>query len=194
MGEAVFAAGNLKNTYGFQEVLSINKVEGYEDMRVIPLDGHSSHVFVPDVMTGINASSAHPEEAAAFFDVLMSKEVQQLLYDGFVVNKAALTSQLSPDWVVLKNGGMDVDYGEVSSSIGGSWEDGREYTLNIYMPTKEEYQELYDIFCKLDTPYIAEPVMEEALTEFGAQYLSGYLSLEEAVEKIQNKVDLYMAE
>ena len=192
--DAVFAAGNLKDTYSFQELLSINKVEGHEDMRVMPLDGHSSHVFVPDVMTGINVSSAHPEEAAAFFDVLMGKEVQQLFYDGFVVNKAALTSQLSPDWVVLKNSGMDVDYGEVSSSIGSSWEDGREYTLNIYMPTKEEYQELYDIFCKLDTPYIAEPVMEDALAEFGAQYLGGHLSLEEAVEKIQNKVDLYMAE
>lgn len=194
MGEAVFAAGNLMNTYTFQEVLSINKAEGYEDMRVIPLDGHSSHVFVPDVMTGINASSAHPEEAIAFFDVLMSKEVQQLLYDGFVVNKAALTSQLSPDWVVLENGGMDVDYGEVSSSIGSSWADGREFTMNIYMPTKEEYQELYDIFCKLNTPYIADPMMEEILTEFGAQYLSGHLSLEEAVQKIQNKVELYMAE
>lgn len=194
MGEAVFAAGNLMNTYGFQEVLSINKVEGYEDMRILPLDGHSSHVFVPDVMTGINASSAHMEEAQAFFDVMMGKEVQQLFYDGFMVNKAALNSQLSPDWPVLSNGGIHADYGEVSSCIGSSWEDGREYTLNIYMPTKEEYQELYDIFCKLDTPYIAEPVMEEALTEFGAQYLSGYLSLEEAVEKIQNKVDLYMAE
>lgn len=194
MNEAVFAAGKLKNTYTFQEVLSVNKVEGYEEMRMAPLDGHCSHVFVPDVITGINASSTHPEDAQAFFDVLMGKEVQQLLYDGFVVNKAALESQLSPEWVVLSNGGMNVDYGEISSSIGGSMEDGREFNMNIYMPTREEYQELYDIFCKLDTPYIAQPVVEEALVEFGAQYLSGYLSLEEAVQKIKSKVDLYIAE
>lgn len=194
LNEAVFAAGKLKNTYTFHEVLSINKTEGYEDMRMAPLDGHCSHVFVPDVVTGINASSAHPEEALAFFDVLMGKEVQQLLYDGFVVNKAALESQLSPGWMVLANGGMNVDYGEISSSIGGSMEDGREFTLSIYMPTREEFQELYDIFCKLDTPYIAQPVVEEALVEFGVQYLSGYLSLEEAVQKIQGKVDLYIAE
>lgn len=87
-----------------------------------------------------------------------------------------------------------MDYGEISSSIGGSMEDGREFNMNIYMPTREEYQELYDIFCKLDTPYIAQPVVEEALVEFGAQYLSGYLSLEEAVQKIKSKVDLYIAE
>lgn len=194
MEDAVFGAGNLMNTFTFQELLSINKVEGYETMRLVPLDGHCSHVFVPDIMTGINASSAHPAEAEAFFDVLMGKEVQQLLYDGFVVNKAALESQLSPDWVVMSNSGMNVDYGEVSSSIGGSTGDGREYSLDIYVPTREEYQELYDIFCKLDTPYVAEKVMEDAVAEYGTQYLSGYLSLEQAVQKIQSKVELYMAE
>ena len=145
-------------------------------------------------MTGINASSAHQKEAEAFFDVLMGKDVQQLLYDGFVVNQAALENQLSPAWVVLANGGMNVDYGEVSSSIGGSTGDGRDFTMAIYMPTKEEYQALYDIFCELDTPYIVRPVLEEAVVEFGTQYLDGYLSLDVAVQKIKSKVDLYMAE
>ncbi len=194
LNEAVFAAGNLKNTYAFQEVLSINKIEGYEDMRMVPLDGHCSHVFVPELMTGINASSTHKEGAEAFFDVLMGKEVQQLFYDGFMVNKAALENQLSSEWKVLLNGGMNVDYGEISSSIGGSTGDGREFSMSIYMPTQEEYQELYDIFCELDTPYIAQPVVEEALVEMGAQYLMGYLTLDEAVQKIKSKVDLYMAE
>lgn len=192
--DAVFSAGSLKNTYSFQEVNSFKWIEGYEDMKIAPLDGHCSHVFVPDVMTGINASSAHQKEAEAFFDVLMGKDVQQLLYDGFVVNQAALENQLSPAWVVLANGGMNVDYGEVSSSIGGSTGDGRDFTMAIYMPTKEEYQALYDIFCELDTPYIVRPVLEEAVVEFGTQYLDGYLSLDVAVQKIKSKVDLYMAE
>lgn len=194
MNEAVFAAGNLKNTYTFQEVLSIKKIEGYEDMRMAPLDGHCSHVFVPELVTGINASSTHREGAEAFFDVLMGKEVQQLFYDGFMVNKAALENQLSSEWKVLLNGGMNVDYGEVSSSIGGSTGDGREFSMAIYMPAKEEYQELYDIFCELDTPYISQPVVEEALVEFGSQYLMGYLTLDEAVQKIKSKVELHMAE
>ena len=62
------------------------------------------------------------------------------------------------------------------------------------MPTREEYQELYDILCELNTPYLAESVVEEAIVEFGAQYLSEYLSLEKAVQKIKSRVDLYMAE
>lgn len=194
MGDSVFAAGNLNSTYIFWELVSLNRIEGLTDMQVAPLDGHCSHVFVPDVMTGINASSAHMEEAAAFFDMLMGKEVQELFWDGFVVNRAALQSQLSPGWVLLANGGMNVDYGEVSSTIGSSMEDGREYTMSIYMPTKEEFQELYDTFCELDTPYIKVPVVEDAIVEFGGQYLEGYLSLEEAVEKIKGKVDIYMAE
>ncbi len=192
--EAVFSAGNLKNTYTFQEVLSINKIEGYEDMRLKPLDGQCSHVFVPELVTGINASSTHREGAEAFFDVLMGKEVQQLFYDGFMVNQAALENQLSPEWRVLLNGGISADYGEISSSVGGSTGDGLEFGMNIYMPTKEEYQELYHIFCELNTPYIAKPVVEEAVVEVGAQYLTGYLTLDEAVQKIKSKVDLYMAE
>lgn len=194
MGDSVFGAGKLNSTYAFWEVISFNRVEGLEDMDVAPLDGNCSHVFVPDVMTGINASSAHMEEAEAFFDMLMGEEVQELFWDGFAVNRAALQSQLSPSWSLLANGGMNVDYGEVSSSIGGSTGDGREFTMNVYMPTKEEFQELYDIFCELDTPYITVPMVEDAIVEFGGQYLEGYLSLEEAVEKIKGKVDIYMAE
>ena len=194
MGDMVFGAGNLKNTYSFQEAVSVNRIEGYEDMRVTPLDGHCSHVFIPDVMVGINASSSHREEAEAFFDVLMSKDLQQLHYDGIVVNQAAMENKLTTDWVILTNSGMKVEYGEVSSSIAASTGDGREFYMEIYMPTREEYQELYDILCELNTPYLAESVVEEAIVEFGAQYLSEYLSLEKAVQKIKSKVDLYMAE
>lgn len=194
MGDRVFDAGNLQNVYNFQEAVSLNRLEGHEDIRVQPMDGHCSHVFTPKVMAGITASSTHREEAEAFFDVLMGKEVQQLLWDGYMVNKAALEGQLSPQWTVLANAGMNVDYGEVSSSIGGCTGDGRDYSMNIYMPTKEEYRELYDICCRLDTPYVQNTVVEEAVTEFGTQYLKGYLSLEDAVQKIKGKAAIYMAE
>lgn len=133
MNEAVFAAGKLKNTYTFQEVLSVNKVEGYEEMRMAPLDGHCSHVFVPDVITGINASSTHPEDAQAFFDVLMGKEVQQLLYDGFVVNKAALESQLSPEM-----GGFVKRWHEC-----GLWRDFKQYRRQYGRRTGIHYEYLY---------------------------------------------------
>lgn len=193
-GEKIFTAGMLFDTYGYQQAMSISRAEGFEDMEFQFFDGMSGDVFAPSVLVGLNASSPHKEEAEQFFDVMMGTEVQSLLYDGFMTNKSALTQQLSPQWKVLQNGGMDVDYGEVSSSIGGSTGDGREFHMDIYMPTKEEYQALYDHCCKVRTPYVADSVIEDAVISVGGQYLDGYLTLDKAVQKIMAKVEIYAAE
>lgn len=78
--------------------------------------------------------------------------------------------------------------------MGGSYEDGREFTMDIYMPTQEEYQTLYDLCCQVKTPYVADPVLESAVVEGGAQYLAGHKMLEETVNNIVAKVEIYMAE
>lgn len=186
--------GMLKNVYGYQEVLSLKYNEELSDVQVRSFDGMGDGVFEPSVLVAINASSTHQEEAEQFFDVIMGTQVQGLLYDGFMVNQSALEKQLSPQWPVFQNGGMSVDYGEVSSSFGGSTGDGREWYLDIYMPTKEEFQALYDLCCKVKTPYVADTVVENAVIEIGAQYLAGQMSLDEAVDKIMAKVQIYMAE
>lgn len=194
MGEGLLTAGMLYNTYSYQEALSISHVDEFSDVTFKSFDGMSEGVFVPSVLVGLNASSAHLKEAEQFLDVIMGTQVQSLLYDGFMTNQSALQQQLSPQWKVLQNGGMNVDYGEVSSSIGGSSGDGREYGLNIYMPTKEEYQALYDLCCQVHKPYVADAVVEEAVISTGGQYLDGHLSLDEAVQKIMAKVEIYAAE
>lgn len=194
MGDGMFAAGLLYDTYDYQRVMSMYHVDGFSDEVFQFFDGMSEGVFVPSILVGVNASSAHQKEAEQFFDVLMGTQVQSLLYEGFMTNQKALEEQLSPQWKVLQNGGMDVDYGEVSSSVGGSTGDGREFSMNIYMPTKEEYQVLYDRCCNVYTPYVVDPVVEDAVISIGGQYLDGYLSLDEAVQKIMAKVEIYTAE
>ena len=187
-------AGMLKNVNGYLKTTSLKYCEGCGDVRIQTFDGMSEDVFEPAVLVGISAGSAHPEDAERFFDTMMGTQVQGLLYDGFMVNQSALEKQLSPQWPVFQNGGMNADYGEVSSSFGGSTGDGREWHLDIYMPTKEEFQALYDLCCKVKTPYVADTVVENAVIEIGAQYLAGQMSLDEAVDKIMAKVQIYMAE
>ena len=194
MGDGMFTAGMLYDTYDYQRVMSVYHVEGFSDEKFQFFDGMSEGVFVPSILVGLNASSSHREEAEQFFDVIMGTQVQSLLFDGFMTNRSALEEQLSPQWKVMKNGGMDADYGEVSSSVGGSTGDGREYSMNIYMPTKEEYQALYDRCQKVHTPYVADSVVEDAVISIGGQYLDGTLSLDEAVQKIMAKVEIYSAE
>lgn len=188
------AIGMVEDINGYMEMLSLKYCEGLEDVEMKSFDGMSTGVFEPAVLVGLNASAGHQEDAERFFDVMMGYEVQNLLYDGFTVNEAALKERLGPQWQIFQNGGMDVDYGEVCSSMGGSTNDGRDYHLEIHMPTKEEFEELYNLCHSVKTPYLKDSVVESAVIEIGAQYLAGYLSEEEAVRKIMSKVEIYMAE
>lgn len=186
--------GMLKDISGYRSGLSLKYKEGFADVVMRSFDGMSEGVFEPAVLVGISAASVHQEQAERFFDVLMGIEVQSLLYDGFMTNQTALKDQMSPQWGVFKNAGYDADYGEPANSVSGSWGDGREFSMDIYIPTKEEYQALYDLCCQVKTPYIADTVVESAVIECGAQYLRGYKSLEETVNNIVAKVEIYMAE
>jgi ABC-type glycerol-3-phosphate transport system substrate-binding protein len=186
--------GMLKNVYSYQSGLSLKYCEGFEDVDMKFFDGMSEGAFEPSVLVGLSASSAHQEEAERFFDIIMGTQVQSLLYDGFMVNQTALKEQLSNQWKIFKNGGTDKEYGEPSSSVGGSYADGREFHMDIYMPTQEEFQKLYTLCSQVKTPYVADTVVENAVIEIGAQYLQGQMSLDEAVQKIKSRVELYMAE
>lgn len=193
LSDLVLAAGMLKDLYGAQELLSLKYREELSDVEMKPFDGMGSHVFEPAVLVGVNAASAHGEAALAFFDTMMGLPVQSLLYEGFMVNQKALEQQLSPDWAVYQRESR-VDYGEVFSVISSVTGDGIELSLDVHMPTREEFQWLYDICRSLDTPYLQDDVIEGALVEIGAVYLKGHLDLEEAVQKILAKVEIYLSE
>lgn len=186
--------GMLKSVYAYQSGLSLKYCEGFEDVDMKFLDGMSEGAFEPSVLVGLSAASTHQEEAERFFDIIMGTQVQSLLYDGFMVNESALKEQLSNQWKIFKNGGTDKEYGEPCSSVGGSYSDGREFHMDIYMPTQEEFQKLYTLCSQVKTPYVADTVVENAVIEIGAQYLKEQMSLDEAVQKIKARVELYMAE
>lgn len=187
-------AGMLMNVYGYQSGVSLQYKEGFEDVAMKSFDGMCAGAFAPSVLVGISAASANQEQAERFFDIMMGTEVQGLLWDGFVVNQTALKNQLSPQWQVFKNAGYDMDYGEVTNSMMGSYEDGLSYEMDIHMPTKEEYQTLYDLCCQVKTPYVVDPVVENAVVEAGGRYLAGHKTLEETVEAVVAKVEIYMSE
>ncbi len=186
--------GMLMNLYGYQNGVSLRYKEGFEDVAMKSFDGMCAGAFEPSVLVGISAASAHQEQAERFFDIMMGTEVQGLLWDGFVVNQTALKNQLSPQWQVFKNAGRDMDYGEVTNSMAGSYENGLSFEMEIHMPTKEEFQTLYDLCCQVKTPYVVDPVVESAVVEAGGRYLAGHKTLEETVEAVVAKVEIYMAE
>ena len=47
---------------------------------------------------------------------------------------------------------------------------------------------------RVDTPYIEDKTLENAIYEEGTSYFQGEESLEEAVNEIEKKMSLYLAE
>ena len=66
--------------------------------------------------------------------------------------------------------------------------------MDVYWPTEAEIDELREDIETTQIAYIEDNRLEEVVYEEGANYLYGRYSLEEAVEEIEKKVSLYMAE
>lgn len=189
VGNNVFMEGLLKDYFGYQDVISVKRVEGLENTTVEFFNGYSEGIFYPFTLVGVNAASQNTEQALAFFDTMMSKEVQGLLYDGFAVNEEAWEDLMYPDW------GTDAGPGEICGSVGTSSLDGTSsYGMDIYVPFEEEVQELRELLYSVHTPYISDPVLEQVLVEEGASYFRNHVSLDGAIKNIQSRISLYMAE
>lgn len=189
VGNNVVMEGLLEGYFGFQDIISARRVDGLENTKIVLMNGYSEGIFYPFTLVGVNAASQNTEQALAFFDTMMSKEVQGLLYDGFAVNEEAWEDLMYPDW------GTDAGPGEICGSVGTSSLDGTSsYGMNIYVPLEEEVQELRELLYSVHTPYISDPVIQQVLVEEGASYFRNHVSLDGAIKNIQSRISLYMAE
>lgn len=194
-GNEKMTLGELKNAYNYAFVNSINKEwngEHGRNCRVALTPGSAKDSFRPYALMGINAASEKAELASGLLREALSGEMQKLIYPtGFPVNEAALKTYLA------SMGGMlsDTDKpGEPCAGYGLTNDDGTVIAVSICVPTEQETQELYDILSSVCTPYLSDAVMEDAVREAGQKYLDGKCSLEDAVELVQEKIAIYMAE
>ncbi len=183
---ARFMAGMTTYPYGYYDITSAAKTEGFEDTILAPMAGQCSNVFAPDTILGINAASEKKELAEDFLKEFMSKEVQMSL-GGFGINKAAFDELLTVDKEEL---GENNEYGSMAMID----EDGVEVSLDVYYPEEEELKALKNRMESADTPYMADIVFEQAIFEEGEKYIRGNQSLEETLKEIRNQLAIYMSE
>lgn len=183
-GEQHAMAGWTCSVYSSLEILSLNKTKGFENTKVMPMQGQCSQVFKPMTMLGVSAASGQTEEALRFMDVFLSAKVQSV-YDGFPLNQEAYDIQFTPE---------QVGEGGVYSSMASSNGDGRTIEYVVYWPSDEEIAAFKKEIASVGTAYIPDRELEDAVFTQGAKYMSGECSLEEALNEIEKKVSIYMAE
>lgn len=185
-GSQHLISGWIDTAYGYMESESIEKTKGYEDSRVVPLQGECSGLFLPKTMLGISAASARTEDAKEFLGFFLSAEVQQNYY-GLPLNQNAYDIQLTPDENYL---GDD----QVFACLSFSNEDGLVILFMMYWPTDEKIAAFKEELASVNTAYFSDSVLEEAVFESGVRYMQGDASLEETLNEIEKQVAIYMAE
>lgn len=195
MKNMVILAGSLASIYNYHELNSFKRLDGLENTVIAPMNGQSSNVMIPYTITGISSVCKNPALAADFLTTLLSEDVQELMWNGFSVNEQALRVQVSAQWGSVGSPQQEgKGPGDPYSSIGFSGANGEMIGYEIYLPTEAEAKEMFDLLNRMDTVYFADPVIEDAILTVGVPYLQGSISLDEAVNDIETRISIYLAE
>ena len=184
-GRFTLMLGVLGQPYGYAEMTSVPRVEGLEDVRMMTLNNLSGHVFVAETLAGISASCQNRSGAAEFLSILLGQDMTGSR--GFSINRAAFEAGLLPNEQFYEEGKPYLITG------GSDWE-GNMTSFSVYWMDEEQKSVLRAWMEEADTPYRSDYDLEEAVYAQGEAYLRGEKSLEEAVEEIERKTAMAMAE
>ncbi|GFI48164.1 hypothetical protein IMSAGC019_03491 [Lachnospiraceae bacterium] len=185
-GRCLLQVGLTTYPYGYFDITSVSRAEGFGDTVFAPLEGQCGKVFVPQAVLGINAASQKRELAEDFLGMFLGKDIQCSL-GGFAVNREAFEEGFVPEEEYVAEDGQ---YGSVGMVNG----DGLEFTLNIYLPDSQQMAVIRDWMASSDTPYIEDPVFEETVFEEGAKYILGQQELSQAMDAIEQQIAIYITE
>lgn len=160
------------------------KTKRFEDCVNVPMNGQSSNVFCADTLVGISAVTENAEHAEGLLRVLMGP--QDISSMGFSINQESFEKSLYPD----DYESPDVAYSEMAYLD----ENGQGFAWKIYWFDEKQAGELRNRMKTVDTPYVEDSVLEEAVYQAGIEYMRGEKGLEEAVNDVEKNMAIYMAE
>lgn len=178
--------GYISNDWAYAEIVSVSRVQGYEDCGWVPMNGQCEDVFFAKTLLGISAASKQAEAAEDFVKALFGKENQGNLYEGLPINRAALQAEFASE----SGDGTEERWGSLATD---NYE-GHMISLAIYCPNQSQVADLQAYMESVKTPYMENTVLEDAVYEEGIAYMQGRKSLDEALDSIEKKMAIYLAE
>lgn len=135
-------------------------------------------LYKPSMLASVNHSTVNEELAKEFIRCLLSYDVQkEELYDGFPVNKKAMTFITERD----KEGFS------VGSGVG-------DYHISAEYPSREVREEIASMADNLKVPVQIDWTVMQMVEEGARDYLDGKESVEQAADKILRTMSIYLAE
>lgn len=166
----------------FTNVISVPRVK--PEVVYKPLSLQTKDVFQAESIVAVSAKAGEPEMAREFVEMLLSYDVMSVQQEPYPVNAASFERLFYTE--MEKDGAF--------GSMGISKDDGSISTLDLYWPSEEEQKGLEQMVRSLTTPYLPGSRVEQAVLEAGVSVLEGSMSVDEGVEQIKQKVQLYLSE
>lgn len=173
--------GYAEDMWGMEVLFSVRR-QGTE-LECDTLKGQAQQVFYPYTIAGISASARESALAEQFLETMLSAEAAR--QTGFSVNRTALENQISLN---------DDGEGGILGAMVVADENGTMKELAIWQLTEQEVDWLYETMEGLTTPYLQNETLESAVLEAGEKLLRGELDLDAALEAVQDRVKLSLAE
>lgn len=176
--QAEAEVSNLKTVSGLFKMTSLMKQLGNSDYALAP---GKTKTYIPINSVGVNAKSEEMDIAKGLVKELIGKE--QGGSSGWPVNKKAFETIIQKP-ANLREGDLDI----INET------DGTTTRFTWVWPEKEEFEEFAALVGTLDTPVITDETVNKTILYAGSQFVRGEISLEDAVRKVMDKLDLYLSE
>lgn len=181
----LLAMGGL---YSPSDLAMIDSVEKESDLLTDKIwNGQVENRFLPLQTIGICSKANQKEAAEKFVEFLFSVEGQVIGTEkGLPVNEA-----------VYEN--MDYWMKEEEGSVLWTWASSNQATGEmlegqVCQPSRKVISRIQELGKTLDKPSSVNEFILTAVTDSGARYIKGEISLEEAVNAILQEVNLYLSE
>lgn len=144
---------------------------------------------------GISSRAQNPAAAQDMFRYLFDEEVQELFGssaedNGLPVNRAACGAELLGETLRDEHAGNDPN---ILTEIMVE-RDGVMEPVHLYKTSQEEVDACLEQLDHLGYAFVDDAVVREAVMESLQKYLTGELSLDDAVDEAGKTIELYLAE
>lgn len=168
-------------------------------------DGGVGSCFITDGGVAMSAACKDKEGAWTFIRELLLPQLGDEteyygMHNGFPANKAdfewVVKDAMTPDGYKIDENGNQVldENGDPIEESHSSWGWGNNLTVDIYATKQEEYDQIMDLYNKVDKMYSMDSNVFDIVTEVAGSYFAGDRSLDDAAGLIQNKVTTYVNE
>lgn len=145
------------------------------------LNSANGKSFIPGTMLGVNQISNNKEIAKEFLSSYLSYDIQKLFLNGLSINQAALENSIETS-----------EDGEILTTYYKNMDD--KEGMEVKKLTKKGVSEFIGFINKLETSVIPDRIVMQAVMQQADAFLYAGVSVEEAVNAVVKKVDIYVSE